>query len=54
VPENVLTATMWILVVLFALNTWGNLSGKHPVERFGAGAITTLLAVLCLAIALKR
>jgi len=54
VPERVLTATMWALVVLFALNTLANLSGKHPVERFGAGALTAVLTVLCLLIALER
>jgi hypothetical protein len=40
--------------VLFALNTLGNLSGRHPVERFGAGALTAVLTVLCIAIALAR
>lgn len=54
VPERVLTPAMVALAVLFALNTLGNLSGKHPVERFGAGAVTALLAVLCLAVALGR
>jgi hypothetical protein len=54
VPERVLTATMWALVVLFAVNTLANLSGKHPVERFGAGALTAVLTVLCLLIALGR
>jgi hypothetical protein len=53
-PERVLTATMWALAVLFALNTLANLSGKHPVERFGAGAITAVLTALCLLIALGR
>jgi hypothetical protein len=54
VPEGVLTAMMWALAVLFALNTVSNLSGKHPVERFGAGALTAVLTVLCLVIALGR
>jgi hypothetical protein len=54
VPEGVLTVTMWAMVVLFALNTAANLSGKHPVERFGAGALTAVLTVLCLLIALGR
>lgn len=54
VPEGVLTPTMWAMAVLFGLNTLGNLSGKHPVERFGAGAITAVLTMLCLLIALER
>lgn len=53
-PGAILTATMWALAALFALNTLGNLSGRHPVERFGAGALTAVLTVLCLVIALGR
>jgi hypothetical protein len=52
--EGVLTAAMWAAAALFAVNTLGNLSGKHPVERFGASAITALLTVLCLVIAVGR
>lgn len=51
VPDGALVVGMWGLVALFALNTLGNLSGSHPVERFGAGAITAVLAVLCAVIA---
>jgi len=53
-PEAGLTATMWALAALFALNTLANLSGRHPVERFGAGALTAVLTVLCLVVALGR
>jgi hypothetical protein len=42
VPEAVLTASSWALAVLFALNTLVNLSERHPVERFGAGALTAV------------
>ena len=54
VPDSALTATMWVAAALFALNTLGNLSGKHPVERFGASALTGMLTVLCLFIAVGR
>ena len=54
VPDGILTATMWAATALFALNTLGNLSGKHPVERFGASTLTALLTVLCLFIAVGR
>jgi len=54
VPEGVLTATMWAAAALFALNTLVNLSGKHPVERFGASALTAVLTALCLVIAVGR
>ncbi|MCW2834618.1 MAG: hypothetical protein JWN68_2571 [Nocardioides sp.] len=54
VPDLVLTASVWVLAGLFTLNTAGNLSGKHPVERFGASAFTAALTVLCIAIAAGR
>jgi hypothetical protein len=33
--------------VLFAVNTVGNLAGRHPLERWGMGALTGCLTVLC-------
>jgi hypothetical protein len=54
VPEGFLSAAMWAMVVLFALNTLANLYGRLPVERVGAGAVTAVLTVLCLVIALGR
>jgi hypothetical protein len=45
--STVLTLTLWCLAALFALNTLGNARGRHPVERWGAGTVTALLAVLC-------
>ncbi|MDQ1662953.1 MAG: hypothetical protein QOJ68_2933 [Blastococcus sp.] len=46
-----LTVACWAFVVLFALNTVGNLAGHHPVERWGMGALTASLAVLCVLLA---
>jgi hypothetical protein len=46
-----LTVVVWCLAALFALNTVGNARGTHPVERWGAGTVTSLLAVLCVLIA---
>jgi hypothetical protein len=43
----VLTATLWCLAALFGLNTLGNARGRHPLERWGAGTVTALLAILC-------
>jgi hypothetical protein len=51
---NVLGVGVWVLVGLFALNTVGNLAGRHPVERWGAGGITAVLTVLCAWVALAR
>ncbi len=41
----------WGFAVLFALNTAGNLAGRHPLERWGMGALTTCLTVLCILLA---
>ena len=51
VPVGVLTVLLWCLAALFGLNTLGNLRGRHPVERWGAGTVTALLTVLCALIA---
>jgi hypothetical protein len=52
--ENVVGVGVWVLVGLFALNTVGNLAGRHPVERWGAGGITAVLTILCAWIAATR
>lgn len=51
---NVLGVGVWVLVGLFALNTVGNLAGRHPAERWGAGGITAVLTILCAWIAATR
>ena len=43
----VLTVMLWCLTAVLVLNTLGNARGRHPVERWGAGTVTALLAVLC-------
>jgi hypothetical protein len=52
--ESLLGVGIWVLVGLFALNTAGNLAGRHPVERWGAGGITAVLTILCAWIAATR
>ena len=42
-----LTTVLWVLAALFAVNTAGNLAGRHPVEKWGMGGLTAALAVLC-------
>src|SRR3954452_51928 len=46
-----LTAACWGVAVIFGLNTVGNLAGRHPVERWGMGALTACLTVLCVVLA---
>jgi hypothetical protein len=50
-PDSVLTIVLWCLTGLLVLNTVGNARGSHPVERWGAGTVTALLAVLCAVLA---
>ena len=52
--ENLLGVGVWVLVGVFALNTVGNVAGRHPVERWGAGGITAVLTILCAWIAATR
>jgi hypothetical protein len=51
VTVDVLTAVLWGMAVLFALNTLGTARGRHPLERWGAGVVTALLAVCCVLLA---
>jgi hypothetical protein len=44
---------LWILVLIFLLNTVGNLLAKTTFEKFFA-IVTGLLAILCLRLALER
>ena len=48
-----MTVACWGFAVLFALNTAGNLAGRSPVERWGMGAVTAVLTVLCVLLALR-
>jgi hypothetical protein len=52
VPTGVSTVGVWVLVGLFLLNTIANLRGRHPLERWGASAVTAILAVLCVFISI--
>jgi hypothetical protein len=47
-----LTVACWSFAGLFAVNTLGNLAGRHPLERWGMGALTACLTVLCVLLAL--
>ncbi|GAB5555084.1 MAG: hypothetical protein Sapg2KO_46750 [Saprospiraceae bacterium] len=37
---------MWFYFTFFILNTVGNLSAKHPIEKYGFGFLTLLIALL--------
>ena len=49
--SSALTLACWGFAALFAVNTAGILAGRHPLERWGMGALTASLAVLCVLLA---
>ena len=50
---SAITLLLWCLTAVLVLNTLGNARGRHPVERWGAGTVTALLAVLCAVMAVN-
>lgn len=48
---SALATMLWCLSGLLMLNTLANARGRHPAERWGAGSVTALLAVLCAVLA---
>jgi hypothetical protein len=50
--NSALAVACWVFAVLFGVNTLGNLAGRHPLERWGMGALTACLTVLCVLLAL--
>jgi hypothetical protein len=50
--NSALTLACWVFAALFAVNTLGNLAGRHPWERWGMGTLTACLTVLCVLLAI--
>jgi len=46
VGGEVLVWGAWVVAAFMALNTLTNLSGRHPLERWGTGSITLVVALL--------
>jgi hypothetical protein len=44
-PEAVVVIGAWVVVVFSALNTLTNLSGRHPLERWGMSAVTLAITL---------
>ncbi len=47
-----LRAATWVIVGFLVLNALANLTAPHPLERWGMGSITLVLAVLATVVAL--
>ena len=54
VPVKILNAIIWLLAVLFSLNTIGNLFAKSGFELYFFTPLTFILAVLCLRIVIGK
>ncbi len=52
IPAKLLNAIIWLLAVLFSLNTIGNLFAESGFELYFFTLLTFILAVLCLRIAI--
>lgn len=50
--EDVFGWATWAVVAFTVLNTLSNLSGRHPLERYGMSAITVVVAILTAYVAL--
>ena len=53
-PAKLIDIAMWLPVILFSLNTLGNLTALHPLERYGFGLLTLIMAFLSLRLALEK
>jgi hypothetical protein len=53
-PNAFLNGTLWVMVVLFAVNTVGNLLAINPWEKFIATPITLILSILSYQIAREK
>lgn len=47
IPSTIITVILWIYVILFSINTIGNLAAKMTLETVVFTPITLLLALLC-------
>lgn len=49
---TVVDVGMWVLFAFFLLNTFGNLTAKSPIEKYGFGTLTLLMSLCCLVLAI--
>lgn len=53
IPIKIINGLLWFFVVLFALNTLGNLTSESNLETYIATPLTFILAILCWRIAIE-
>ena len=54
ISSKTIDAFLWIFVIIFSLNTLGNLSSKTNLETIIATPLTFIFALLCWRIAINR
>lgn len=54
VPPLVITIAVWLMVILFILNTVGNVLSENRVERIVFTPLTIILALLSLRLAIHK
>lgn len=52
-PHGLLTAVLWLLAALFALNTLGNLMAESLAEKLAATPVTAFLSWCCAVLAVR-
>lgn len=51
VPKKVINVSLWIMAIVFALNTIGNLFAIGSLEKYIATPVTFLLSIFCVILA---
>jgi len=54
ISEKTLTVALWVMSILFALNTLGNLFAVNNLEKYIATPITAILSILCFILAREK
>jgi hypothetical protein len=54
ISPKIISLLLWIMTILFALNTIGNLFAVNDLEKYIATPITFILSVLCFILAREK
>jgi len=52
--STIINIGMWVLFAFFLLNTIGNLTAQSPIEKYGFGLLTLLIALLVLRLSIIK
>ena len=52
--QTIVNVALWLFVIVFALNTLGNLTAKASIETYVATPLTFILALLCWRVAIAN